>query len=137
MTTHETTDAPILTATSGFTSWDEEPGFDADTPTPRLARARVVFTYTGDLEATSEAHFALYYRADGTGTSQGLEMVTGTRAGEEGSFVVHHTDDFDAEGVRSTYRVVEGSGTGAFAGLAGGGTYALGHGTTEWEWSIS
>jgi hypothetical protein len=131
-----TTSTP-LTATSGFTSWDEEPGFGDDAPLPRLAHARVVFTYAGDLEATSEAHFALWYRADGTGTSQGLEVVTGTRDGEEGTFVVHHVDDFDAEGVRATCTIVEGSGTGAFAGLSGSGSYALGHGTTEWEWTIS
>lgn len=131
------TDRTALTATSTFTSWDEEPGWGDEAPVPRLARATVAFTYTGDIEATSEAHFALYYRADGTGTSQGFEMVTGTRAGEEGTFVVHHVDDFTAEGVSSRYSVVEGSGTGPFADLAGSGSYQLGHGTEEWEWSLS
>ncbi|QYG95440.1 DUF3224 domain-containing protein [Iamia sp. SCSIO 61187] len=126
-----------LTATSTFTSWDEEPGWGDDAPVPRLAHAKVVFAYTGDLEATSEAHFALYYRADGTGTSQGFEIVTGTRDGAEGTFVLHHVDDFDADGVRSTHTVVEGSGTGAFAGLTGSGSYQLGHGTKEWEWSLT
>lgn len=126
-----------LTATSTFTSWDEEPGFGEDAPTPRLAHARVVFTYTGDIEATSEAHFVLHYRADGTGTSQGFELVTGTRDGEEGTFVLHHVDDFGADGVDSTFTVVEGSGTGSFVGLEGAGGYQLGHGTTEWEWSLS
>lgn len=125
-----------LTATSAFTSWDEEPGW-GDAPVPRLAHAKVAFAYSGDLEATSEAHFVLHYGADGTGSSHGYELVTGTRDGEEGTFVVHHVDDFDAEGVSSAYAVVEGSGTGAFAGLAGSGTYRLGHGTKEWEWSLS
>ncbi len=128
---------PTLTATSTFTSWDEEPGFGADAPTPRVARATVAFTYTGDIEASSEAHFALYYRADGTGTSQGLEMVTGTRDGDAGTFVVHHVDDFDADGVRSRYSVVPDSGTGAFAGLSGSGSYHLAEGTREWAWAIS
>ncbi len=126
-----------LTATCTFTSWDEEPAYGPDAPTPRLAHARVVFAYSGGFEATSEAHFAMYYRADGTGTSHGFELVTGTRDGEEGTFVVHHVDDFGADGVASTHTVVEGSGTGAFAGLAGSGTAHLGEGTTEWEWSIS
>ncbi len=126
-----------LTATCTFTSWAEEPGFGEDAPTPRLAHATVAFAYTGGIEATSEARFALYYGPDGTGTSQGYEMVSGTRAGEEGTFVVHHVDDFGAEGVDSTWTVVEGSGTGAFAGLTGSGTAHLGEGTKEWEWSLS
>lgn len=126
-----------LTATSSFTSWDEEPTFGPDAPTPRLAHAEVAFTYAGDIEATSEAHLVLHYRADGTGTSQGFEMVTGTKGGEEGTFVVHHVHDFGAEGVSSRYSVVEGSGTGVFEGLSGSGSYQLGHGTEEWEWSIS
>jgi hypothetical protein len=130
------TDAPTLTATSTFTSWDEEPGFGEDAPTPRLAHATVAFTYSGELEATSEARFSLYYGPDGSGVSQGYEIVTGSRGGEEGTFVVHHVDAFDASGVRATYSVVEGSGTGAFAGLSGSGSYELGHGTKEWDWSI-
>lgn len=132
-----TTTRPALTATSTFTSWDEEPGWGDDAPLPRLAHAKVVFTHTGDIEATSEAHFALYYRADGTGTAHGYEMVTGTRDGEEGSFVLHHLDDFDPDGVTSTVTVVEGSGTGAFADLAGSGTHHMGEGTKEWEWALA
>ncbi|HEX7133143.1 MAG TPA: DUF3224 domain-containing protein [Iamia sp.] len=132
-----TTTTTPLTATTTFTSWDEEPGYGEDAPLPRLAHARVAFTYTGDIEATSEAHFAMYYAADGTGTSQGFELVTGTKDGEEGTFVVHHVDDFGGDGVTSEYSVVEGSGTGVFAGLAGSGSYQLGHGTKEWEWSLS
>ncbi len=131
------TDTRTLSATTTFTTWDEEPGWGDDAPLPRVAHARVVFSYTGELEATSEAHFALYYSADGTGTSHGYELVTGTRAGEEGTFVLHHRDDFTAEGVTSTVTVVEGSGTGAFAGLAGSGTHHLGEGTKEWEWWIA
>jgi hypothetical protein len=126
-----------LTATCTFTSWDEEPGWGDDSPLPRLAHATVAFAYSGGIEATSEARFAMYYRADGTGTSQGFEMVTGTRDGEEGTFVVHHVDDFGPEGVESTHTVVEGSGTGAFAGLSGSGTAHLAEGTKEWEWAIS
>ncbi|HEV7722843.1 MAG TPA: DUF3224 domain-containing protein, partial [Iamia sp.] len=103
-----TTTTP-LRATSTFTSWDEEPGFGDDAPLPRLAHAQVVFTYTGDIVAASEAHFAMYYRADGTGTAQGFELVTGTRDGEDGTFVVHHVDDFGADGVSSTFSVVAGS----------------------------
>jgi hypothetical protein len=125
-----------LIATCTFTSWDEDPGFGTDAPLPRLATATVAFAYTGGLEATSEARFAMHYRADGTGTSHGFEMITGTRDGEEGSFVVHHLDTFGPDGVDSTWTVVEGSGTGAFAGLTGSGSAHLGEGTKEWEWSV-
>lgn len=126
-----------LTATCTFTSWDEEPGWGDDAPTPRLAHAKVAFAYTGGIEATSEAHFAMYYRADGTGTSHGYELITGTRDGEEGTFVVHHLDGFGPDGVDSTHTVVEGSGTGVFEGLTGSGTAHLAEGTKEWEWSLS
>lgn len=126
-----------LTATCTFTTWEEDPAFGPDAPLPRLAQATVAFTYTGGFEATSEARFALHYGPDGTGTSQGFEMVRGTRAGEEGTFVLHHADEFGSDGVNSTWTVVEGSGTGAFAGLAGSGTAHLGHGTSEWGWALS
>lgn len=125
-----------LTATCTFTSWDEEPGFGEGAPLPRLAHAKVAFAYTGGLVATSEAHFAMHYRADGTGTSHGYEMITGTRDGEEGTFVVHHLDEFGPDGVDSTWTVEPGSGTGAFADLDGSGSTHLGEGTREWEWSV-
>lgn len=126
-----------LTATSTFSSWDEEPGWGDDAPLPRVAHAQVVFTYSGDIEATSDARMVLHYAADGTGTGHGFELVTGTRDGEEGTFVLRHTDDFGPDGVSATFAVVEGSGTGAFDGLTGSGSYQLGHGTKEWEWAIS
>lgn len=126
-----------LSATCTFTSWDEEPGWDDDAPLPRLAHAKVLFAYSGGIEATSEAHFAMHYRADGTGTSEGYELITGTRAGEEGTVVVRHHDVFGPDGVDSTHTVVAGSGTGAFAGLSGSGTAHLAEGTKEWEWQIS
>lgn len=126
-----------LEATCTFTAWDEDPGFGPDAPLPRLAHATVAFAYTGGFEATSEARFAMHYRADGTGTSQGFELVAGTRDGEEGTFVVHHDDVFGPDGVDSTWSVVEGTGTGAFAGLTGSGSAHLGEGTKEWGWALS
>ena len=125
-----------ITATVSFTSWDEDPAWGPDAPLPRVAHAKVAFAYTEGIEATSDARLVLHYTADGTGTAHGFEMVTGTRDGEAGTFVLEHLDRFTAEGVASTTTVVEGSGTGAFAGLSGSSTHQLGEGTKEWAWSL-
>lgn len=125
-----------LNATVTFTSWDEQPGWGDDAPLPRVASATVAFAYSGGIEATGDARLVLHYTADGSGVGHGFEMVTGTKDGEEGTFVLEHLDRFTAEGVSSTTTVVEGSGTGAFAGLSGASTHQLGEGTKEWEWSV-
>lgn len=116
-------------ATMSFTSWDEDPSFGDDAPLPRLATALVAFAYDGDLVATSSSRSALSYGPDGEGSSLGFETVTGTLHGLEGGFVLRHEDVFTGTEVTLTYEIVAGSGTGALAGITGGGTAVATHGS--------
>jgi len=131
-----TTDHTPLTATATLTSWDETPGFGPDAPLPRLAHAEVGFGYEGQLTATSVCHYVLSYGADGAGEGVGYETVTGRRGDEEGTFVLRHTTEFGPDGVTGEATVVDGSGTGAFAGLTGSSRYQIGEGTQSWEWAL-
>lgn len=60
-----------------------------------------------------------------------VRVVTPSRSASSGAVQVGRA--WRSESRR--YAVV--GGTGAFAGLAGSGTYPLGHGTKEWEWSLA
>lgn len=123
-----------LTSTATFTSWDETPGFDEGAPLPRLATAEVAFAYDGQVTGTSECHYVLRYGADGTGTAVGFETLTGTRDGAEGTLTLRHECRFTSDGVTTDLAVV--TGTGAFEGVTGAGTFQVGHGGKEWDWRV-
>lgn len=108
-------------------SWDETPvGEGPDLP--RLTRATVVKTLTGDIEGESRVEYLMLYRSDGSATFVGLERVMGRIAERAGSFVLQRTGVFEAGEARESYSVIPGSGTGDLRGLRGEGASAVGHG---------
>jgi hypothetical protein len=94
---------------------------------PKLTRAIVVKTFTGDIEGESQVDYLMMYRADGTATFVGLERVVGRVGGKSGSFVLQRSGVFDGNVARESYSVVEGSGTGELAELKGEGSSVAGH----------
>ena len=134
-------------------SWDEKV-VSGQEGGPRVAHAHATMTYSGIIEGTSHCDYLLFYSGegyDGGGTtSPGLERIEGSVAvpveggggrretntaaphatveggggRREGSFVIRHEVGFDASGIRGTWTVVPGSGTGGLAGLSGTGTIA-------------
>jgi len=124
-------------ATMSFSSWDEDPGFGPDAPLPRLAQALVAFGYEGDLVATSSCRYSLSYGADGRGTAVGFEAIDGTLDGAVGGFVIRHEAAFTPDGVQLSFDVVEGSGTGALAGITGSGTSVADHGSQASPWTLT
>src|ERR1051325_1983600 len=108
-------------------SWDEKP-YSAGPDLPKMTRASVEKTFTGDLEAEGHVEYTMMYRADGTATFVGLERITGKLAGKSGSFVLERTGIFDGKQAIETYVVVFGSGTGELKGLQGKGKSSVGHG---------
>ena len=110
------------------TGWDEEAYVDVDGegtkagevyyPSRGLSHARVSYAYTGDLEATSVLSYLIGYRPGG-GPVVGLEQVTGTLDGHDGSFVLQHTGGQDASSVWAHLEVLPGLGTGGLEGLRG------------------
>ena len=117
-------------ANSRFTikSWDEKP-YSEGPDLPKLTRAAVTKTFTGDIAGEGHVEYLMVYRLDGSATYVGLERVVGLLAGKAGSFVLQRTGVFENGVARESYVVVPGSGTGALRNLRGEGTSALGHGT--------
>ena len=109
-------------------SWDEKP-YSEGHDLPKLTRAAVTKTFTGDIAGEGHVEYLMMYRSDGSATFVGLERVVGQLAGKAGSFVLERTGVFENGMAKESYAVVPGSGTGELRGLRGEGTSAIGHGT--------
>ncbi len=119
--------------------WDEKP-YDETAGLPKLTRALVTKTLTGDIEGESRTEYLMMYRADGSATFVGFERVTASVAGKSGTFVLQRSGVFEGGQAKESYSVVSGSGTGELQGLRGHGTSAVGHGmehpfTLEYEFA--
>ena len=56
--------------------WDEKPYNEGDN-VPKLTRASVTKTFTGDLEGEGQVEYLMMYRSGGSATFVGLERVVG------------------------------------------------------------
>lgn len=108
-------------------SWDEKPWSEGQ-DRPRLTRASVTRTYTGDIEGDGQVEYLMMYRGDGSATFVGLERVVGRVGGKSGTFVLQRTGVFEGGLAKESYAVISGSATGDLQGLRGDGTSAVGHG---------
>jgi Protein of unknown function (DUF3224) len=59
-----------------ITSWDEKPYAEGQ-DLPRLTRASVAKTYSGDIVGEGHVEYLMMYRSDGSATFVGLERVVG------------------------------------------------------------
>lgn len=109
-------------------SWDEK-AYGEGQDLPRLTRATVAKTFTGDIEGEGHVEYVMMYRTDGSATFVGLERVVGRIGGKSGTFVLQRIGTFEGGQARESYSVVPGSGTGELGALRGEGTSAAGHGT--------
>lgn len=100
--------------------WDESTYQELDGKA-KLTRAHVTFACTGDLQAESTSDSLMCYREDGTAVYTGLERMVGQLAGRSGSFVLRTGGGYSGGEARTTWQVIEGSGTGELAGLRGEG----------------
>lgn len=108
-------------------SWDEKPYSEAPNE-PRLTRASVIKSYTGDIEGEGQVEYLMMYRSDGSAAFVGLERVVGRLGGRSGTFVLQRTGVFEAGQAKESYIVIPGSATGDLQGLMGDGSSAVGHG---------
>ena len=116
-------------------SWDEKPYSEAKNQ-PKLTRASVTKTYTGDIEGDGRVEYLMMYRGDGSATFVGLERVVGRIGDRTGTFVLQRTGVFEDGQAKESYSVIPGSGTGDLEGLQGEGSSAVGHGM-EHPFSLS
>ena len=108
-------------------TWDEKPWSEAP-GLPKLTRASVKKSLTGDLEGEGQVEYLMSYRSDGSAMFVGLERVVGRLDGRTGSFVLQRSGVFEDGQAKESYTVVAGSATDELQGLRGEGTSAVGHG---------
>lgn len=108
--------------------WDEKPYSEAQ-GLPKLTRATVTKTFSGDIEGESQVDYLMMYRSDGSASFVGLERVVGRLNGKSGSFVLQRIGTFEGGQAKESYSVVSGSGTGELRTLRGEGTSSVGHGS--------
>jgi hypothetical protein len=108
-------------------TWDEKPVSEGNN-IPKLTRANVARTFTGDIEGEGHVEYVMMYRADGSATFVGLERVVGRIDNKTGTFVLQRIGTFENGEARESYSVVPGSATGDLVGLKGDGNSAVGHG---------
>ncbi len=117
-----------ISARFAIQSWDEKPYHEVPGQ-PKLTRAAVRKTYTGELAGEGYVEYLMMYHRDGSAAFVGLELVSGTLAGRAGSFVLQRTGVFEGGRAKESYIVLAGSATNELCGLRGQGTSAVGHGT--------
>jgi hypothetical protein len=116
-------------------AWDEKP-YSEGQGLPKLTRASVRKTFTGDIEGEGQVEYLMMYRSDGSAAFVGHERIVGRIGGKSGSFVLQRTGVFEGGQAKETYTVVPGSGTGELQGLKGEGSSSVGHGM-EHPFSLS
>lgn|SRR5512142_2053495 len=118
------------TAKARFTikSWDEKPYHEGQDQ-PKLTRASVTKSFTGDIEGEGQVEYLMMYRSDGSASFVGLERFVGRIGARAGTFVLQRSGVFEDGQAKESYAVIPGSATGELRGLRGEGHTALGHGT--------
>ena len=109
-------------------SWDEKPSSEGE-GLPKITRASVTRTFTGDIEGEGLVEYLMMYRSDGSAAILGLERIVGRIAGKTGSFVLQRTGVFEGGQAKESYSILPGSGTGELRGIQGGGSSDIGHAT--------
>ena len=110
-----------------ITAWDEKP-YSEGPDRPKLTRASVTKTLTGDIEGEGHTEYLMAYAPDGSASFVGLERVTARLAGRSGTFVLQRTGVFEGGQAKESYAVIAGTATGDLKGLRGEGRSAVGHG---------
>ncbi len=115
-----------ITSQFNIDSWDEEPVSESD-DSPKLMRASVSKTFTGDIEGKSILEYLLITYNDNFSRYIGIERIEGTLNGRSGSFILHQEGTFEEGTARADCRIVEDSGTGELEGISGNGTMEATH----------
>lgn len=90
---------------------------------PDLVRIEVTERFLGDIEGEGVARFLQTSFSDGAASFVGVEQVTGSVGGRQGTFVLQDSGTLRDSVVTGTWFVVPGSGTGDLTGLRGEGGF--------------
>jgi len=101
----------------------EPAAYDEPAEGPALARIHVEETFSGDISGDGVVEFLQAARSDGSASFVGIERVTGTVAGRNGTFLLQDAGIVQDNIVSGDWFVIPGSGTGKLAGLRGTGGF--------------
>jgi hypothetical protein len=118
---------PKLNGEFTLSSWEEETYAEREGER-KLTRATVTQDLAGDIVGKGQVEWLMSYGEDGTAHFVGLQQFEGVIDGREGSVVLETIGDFDGTEATWTGKVVEGSGTGGWAGMRGEGRFQAPHG---------
>jgi hypothetical protein len=111
-------------ASAAITVHRYEPvAYDEPTEGPTLTRIHVEESFAGDISGDGAVEFLQAARADGSASFVGIERVTGTVGGREGTFLLQDAGTVRDNIVSGDWFVIPGSGTGGLAGLRGEGGF--------------
>jgi len=109
-----------LKATFDVESWEEQPFAEAPS-TAKLTQATVTKKYDGDVTGTSDTVWLMAYADEQTATFVGIERITGSVDGMDGTLVLQHVGTYADGAAKAALTVVEGAGSGDLADVTGGG----------------
>ena len=90
---------------------------------PALSGIHVEETFSGDISGDGVVEFLQAARSDGSASFVGIERVTGTVAGRNGTFLLQDAGTVQDNIVSGEWFVIPGPGTGELAGLRGTGGF--------------
>ena len=88
-----------------------------------MTRAVVTKQYAGDIDGTSTTQWLMAYAEDGPATFVGLERVSGSVGGVEGTLVLQHVGSYQDGAAKGRLDIVEGAGSGGLESAAGSGEF--------------
>ena len=101
----------------------EPSAYDEPAEGPALARIHVEESFSGDISGDGVVEFLQAARSDGSASFVGIERVTGTVAGRNGTFLLQDAGTVQDNIVSGDWFVIPESGTGKLAGLRGTGGF--------------
>jgi len=110
-----------------LSSWEEETYAEREGER-KLTRATVTQELAGDVVGKGQVEWLMSYGEDGKARFVGLQQFEGVIDGREGSVVLETIGEFDGTEATWSAKVVDGSGTGGWAGMRGEGRFQAPHG---------
>jgi len=103
-------------------SGDETPIHEAEGE-PRSTHASGTQRFSGDIEGDGSIDWLMCYLPAGGARMVGLQRISGTIGSRSGTVIIDVVGDHDGKASQAVWHVVDGSGTGALAGIRGEGRF--------------
>jgi Protein of unknown function (DUF3224) len=117
-----TTDRTHATGRIEVKTYEAQP-YDEVADGPNLVEIHVTETFSGDIEGEGSVRFLQAIRDDGSASFVGIERVSGSIQGRQGTFLLQDAGTLEGNLVKGDWFVIPGSDTGELSGLRGEGSF--------------